>query len=67
MCKWLAYMFKNLVIIAAMDICPSRYNVETVFNYPSVQSDTSFSMTLHLNLCAFTALDSAENLHDFFS
>ena len=60
-------MFKNLVIITALFIGTNRYNVETVFNYPSVQSDTSFSMTLHLNLCAFTAFDSAENLYDFFS
>ena len=60
-------MFKNLVIITRLDICPCRYNVETVFNYPSVQSDTSFSMTLHLYLCAFTAFDSAENLYDIFS
>ena len=66
MCKWLIDMLNYPVIITALGICLIRYCVGTVFNYPSVQSKTSFSMTLNLNLCAFTAFDSAENLYDFF-
>ena len=60
--KWLINMLLCLVIITALGICPNRFNVQTVFNYPSVQSDTFLSITFHLNLYAFTALDSADNM-----